>query len=122
MIRSPSVVVIDANIVKYLGREPAVAAFTRNCTVANLRIWPSVLNVVEVLKHPNADVRARMLGDLQRWLGDYPLLPWPVAILAEAGRAAMSGRSSFPFAEAGFDQLVLDPARRSQVISIIRSR
>jgi hypothetical protein len=110
MSRQPGVVVIDANIVRYLGREAAVVAFTRNSAAANLRIWPSALNVVEVLKHPNLVVRERMLHHLEQWLGTFPLLPWPVAILEAAGRAALRGQSDFLFRDAGFDTLALDPS------------
>lgn len=101
---------IDANIVSYLGREAAISAFTRNTAAANLRIWPSALNVVEVLKHPNGAVRERMLQHLKQWLGEYPILPWPVAILEAAGRAALKGESGFLFSDAGFDTLALDPS------------
>lgn len=110
MSREPGVVVIDANIVRYLGREAAIGAFTRNSAAANLRIWPSALNVVEVLKHPNGVVRERMLKHLKQWLGEYPVLPWPVAILEAAGRAALKGESGFLFSDAGFDTLTLNPA------------
>jgi hypothetical protein len=110
MIRQPGVVVIDANIVRYLGRESAAAAFARNSACANLRIWPSTLNVIEVLKHPNVVLREKMLENLRAFLGEYPLLPWPRAILDAAGRAAIKGESDFPFADAGFETLALNPA------------
>jgi hypothetical protein len=110
MTRQPGVVVIDANIVRYLGRDSAAAAFARNSACANLRIWPSTMNVIEVLKHPNVVLRERMLQNLKKFLGAYPLLPWPLAILDAAGRAAIRGKSDFLFADAGFDTLALNAA------------
>jgi hypothetical protein len=107
MSGSPSVVVIDANIVGYLLDPKRDTFIARNCQVANLRIWPSSLNALEVLKHPNPQARARLLGGLARWLGNFPLLPLPHLILRAAGLAALKGETTFQFSELGFESIAL---------------
>jgi hypothetical protein len=107
MIGSPGVVVIDANIVSYLLDSDRAASIARNCRVANLRVWPSFLNALEVLKHPNRQTRSRLLDSLARCLGDFPILPLPHLILSAAGLAALRGEASFLFSELGFANIAL---------------
>ncbi len=91
----PGIVILDASVLRHLVTESGVASTRSRLRTANLRIWPSKLNVLEVLKDGN-DARAnRLLEVLAAWQGEFPILPLPNEILRAAGQAALSGGSSF---------------------------
>ena len=57
---------------------------------ANLSIYPTVSNVLEVLAHPQLDQRQRYIASLKEFLGDRALLPAPTEVLRAVGQGISS--------------------------------
>jgi hypothetical protein len=91
------IVVIDASALKYLTKPEGVAAARSRLRSAHLRIWPSKINALEVMKDSN-NARVKLLLEvLASWQGNYPILPLPNELLRAAGYAALAGDHSFDF-------------------------
>jgi hypothetical protein len=91
----PGVVIIDASALKYLMTPAGVAAARSRLRSAHLRIWPSKINALEVMKDGNGARVKRLLEVLASWQGDYPILPLPTDVLRASGLAALGGDDSF---------------------------
>lgn len=109
----PAIVVLDANLIHHLDRDSSVRIIVRNERAAHLSVWPSVINVFEVLKHPNDAVQSRLLRAIRTWVRDRPLLPWPPTLLRLDGEAALRGEKSFIIRSDELDYLVHKPKRLS---------
>jgi hypothetical protein len=89
------IVILDASVLKYLTTPEGVSAARSRLRSAHLRIWPSKLNALEVLKDGNDSRANRLLEVLAAWQGEYPILPLPNEILRASGEAALRGDHSF---------------------------
>lgn len=109
----PGLVIVDATFLQYLASERALARLESRCALANLRIWPSTINAIEALKHPNIAVRGRLVDAVARWAGDRPLIPWPPTLLVKWARAGARGEERLHFRGTKMDALVRSSSARA---------
>ena len=90
-LRVPGIVIVDATFLQHLA-DPAAAALVRStCDLCNLRVYPSKINAIEVIKDPSRKRQMRLALAIKDWCGGVPLLPWPPELLRLAGEAALAG-------------------------------
>jgi len=106
MIKTSAIVVLDATFLRHLVDPSSVEALRKASRAWALEPWPSVVNVLETLKHPIRDVRERLIAAIADWSGSRPLLPWPPALMKLAGEAALEGESEFVVKATDLDYLV----------------
>ena len=102
----PGIVVLDASVLGFLLTPDATDAIRRRLRVAHLRVWPSKVNVLEILKDGNTDRAARLLSHLAAWQDDAPLLPWPNALLHAEGLRVLRGEDGVVLADDLAERLV----------------
>jgi hypothetical protein len=91
----PGIVVLDTSVLKYLATDDGARSARASARVAHVRIWPSMINVLEAMNDGNVTRREKILRILKEWLDDRFLLPWPPQLLRSAGLAARSGKGEF---------------------------
>ena len=106
MTIEPTIVVVDATFLRHLKDPKSVQKLEVQSRVASLRVYPSMPNVLEALKHRNPEIRAELLAAIRRWLGDRPLLPWPQEVLRLSGEALAAGTYEFIIYSKDLDYLV----------------
>ena len=62
--------------------------------MCHLRVWPSKINSIEVIKDPSPGRRLLLGRAIAEWCGSSALLPWPPQILQLAGHAALRGENN----------------------------
>jgi hypothetical protein len=90
----PGLVVVDATFLQHLASPATAAEIRRQCRAADLRIRPTKINAIEVIKDPSPLRRKLLAEAIKQWCDGEILLPWPPQILRLAGRAAANGQSN----------------------------
>jgi hypothetical protein len=108
--RVSGVLIIDATFIRHLDDPESIARLDAVCRSCDLRVYPSVINVVEALKHKSPAFRERLVDALATWAGNRPLLPWPAEVLKLAGLAAARGKHTFDITGKDLPYLVKNPA------------
>lgn len=104
---APGIVVVDSTFLKDLKHPDSIAKIEAACRIAQLEIVPSVLNVLEALKHTDVRIRQELLDGIRRWTKSRPLNPWPLALLRFAGKAFPA--SEFSIRRTQMDTLIAHP-------------
>jgi hypothetical protein len=111
---APGIVVVDATFLQHLHKPESVARIESAARIAHLQICTSVLNVVEALKHPYADIRLALLEGIRRWSDGAVVNPHPFVLLRLAGEALRRGSVAFTIESRNIDLLVLNPAKLAE--------
>jgi hypothetical protein len=111
MQRANGIVVIDTNCLRHFEDAALEKRIRRSLEAADFEIWPSAINVLEVLQDKNTARRARLLTILRRLATGRGVLPLPQDILRLSGQAIVAGRRGFRAGMSGTERmLVRDPA------------
>ena len=104
-------VILDTNVVKYLEDEGTRERVVQSLAVADLRIWPSALNALEVVRHENPRARGRLLNSLRELTQQQYLLPMPLSLLKASGEALLARKMGFTTGPSHLEWLVHEPER-----------
>lgn len=107
----PGSVILDANAIGRLEDVPTRERFQRSLKAADLSVWVTAINVLEALKHKNAQVRTRLLSTLRALSEKHWVLPLPSEVLKRAGRMITERATEFTHEESGFEWLLHDQTR-----------
>lgn len=102
-------VVLDASSIKHLEADEARSNLHASLRANWLELWPSVMNVLEVVKTRNPRVRTRLLRTIAELAADRPLLPWPHELLRQVGAAVAEGRRETRVGERRLQRLLKEP-------------
>lgn len=80
-----------------------------NMRAADLHPAPSELNLVEASAAEPAALRDTLLGTLQRFAADWPLLEWPFKLLQTISLAMLGGLTQIPVESTGLEAFLEDP-------------
>lgn len=89
------IAVFDTNCIKYLEDPSQRKKVQANLRVADLELWITAVNLLEICKHQNKTARNRLLNTLSNLVGSRPILPWPHQVLAQVGDAISKGEERF---------------------------
>ncbi|MGE0441554.1 MAG: hypothetical protein AB7L66_05155 [Gemmatimonadales bacterium] len=106
MIETSAIVVLDATFLRHLVDPSSVEALRKASRAWALEPWPSVVNVLEALKHPNRQIRERLIVAIAGWCEFRPLLPWPPTLMKLAGESALKDRYESTIKSTDLDYLV----------------
>lgn len=110
MIR-PGALILDANCIPKMESSAIQEKVNASIRSANLELWPTALNFVELAKTRNAEVRRRLLKTLSSLAGRTSLLPHPVSLLSAVTNDILQGGSGFIAEASGLEGLMLNPDR-----------
>lgn len=103
------ILVLDNNCYKDLVDVDARRRLLRAADMVDLIPAPSAVNLAESICAADAQ-RAQLLTAMRGIMKGHPLLPWPLEMLADAGRRLLIGEGhGFDFGETGLEWLLDDP-------------
>jgi hypothetical protein len=108
----PGAVILDTNALKHLVDDRQRGRLVSSLHAADLELVPSALNVVEVVKSENAQVRTRLLNAIREISGTTQLMPMPSSLLSQVGASIANGRDQgFELERSGLEWVVEHPER-----------
>jgi hypothetical protein len=111
MPHSRGIVVVDTNCIRHFEDERIEAQIRASLEAADFEIWPSAINVLEVLQYKNVGRRERLLRVLSQLSEGRGVLPLPMQILRASGQALARGLPGFETGMSGLEEmLVHDPS------------
>jgi hypothetical protein len=109
--RASGAVIVDTNVLKYLEDDDTRERVVRSLAVADLRIWPSAMNALEVVRHENPRARGRLLRSIRELIPKQFLLPMPLSLLKSSAEALLRGQKGFTTGPSHLEWLVREPER-----------
>lgn len=95
--------VLDTNCFQELLDRDRLRLVLGDLYAADLFIWPSAINVIEIMRHPSPEKRARLLELINELWDGMPVLPFPHALLKRVADGLPDG---VLLEESGFESVV----------------
>jgi hypothetical protein len=105
------IVVLDTNALKVFESPEARDRILTTFSTQHLAIWPSALNVLEIVKMKNPRIRGRLLSTIRELSSGRALLPMPLSLLKRVAESIVSGESGFRTGPTGIEWVVNAPER-----------
>lgn len=113
MANEPGTLILDTNCIGRLESNAARHRFEVNTRVADWRVYPTVVNVLEILNTENPHVRSRLLGTLAYLAANRPLMPWPYELLKIIAQAILEKKGRIELGPSEFEWILDHPERVS---------
>jgi hypothetical protein len=107
----PGTVILDTNALRHFAASATRERVRRSLRASDLMIWPSALNVLEILKHDNPAAQATLLDVVDALAEGRPLLPTPTDFLKQVGAAIAAGAPGVELQASGVDWCLRDRHR-----------
>lgn len=106
--REAGTTILDTGCYKHLASDAAQAKLLGNLRATNWEIWPSALNVFEILQHPTEHRRRQLLNTVRVLAEDRPLLAIPQELLKRVASAIARGEEEVTADATGWEWIYLE--------------
>lgn len=117
------VVVLDSNTMRHLLTVHEREQFSRCVRRARAEVWPNAIGVLELIRTPDKNLRAQLLGALADLCSKRSVRPLPSEVLRLTGQMLIDGSKGFEWPSSGFEFLLYQPSEiRDEHVAAARDR